>query len=74
MSGPSTDPRGSVTGAAVPTRRGTELALLGFAVLITVVAQGIVDLTITGSLRPEMATFSAWIAALWLVAHVVVRR
>ena len=34
-----------------PTRRGTEAALLGFAVLITVVAQCIVDLTITGSLR-----------------------
>ena len=57
-----------------PTRRGTEAALLGFAVLITVVAQCIVDLTITGSLRPEMAAFSAWITALWVVAHLVVRR
>jgi hypothetical protein len=38
MSGPSTDPRGSVATADVPTRRGTEALLLGFAVLITVVA------------------------------------
>ncbi|HEY0402901.1 MAG TPA: FtsW/RodA/SpoVE family cell cycle protein, partial [Blastococcus sp.] len=59
---------------SVPTRRGTEALLLGFAVLITVVAQSIVDLTITGSLRPEMATFGAWITGLWVVAHLVVRK
>ena len=74
MSGPSTDPHGSVSTTPVPTRRGTEAALLGFAVLITVVAQCIVDLTITGSLRPEMAAFSVWITALWVVAHLVVRK
>jgi cell division protein FtsW (lipid II flippase) len=74
MSGPSTDPRGAVSSTPVPTRRGTEAALLGFAVLITVVAQCIVDLTITGSLRPEMAGFSVWITALWVVAHLVVRK
>jgi cell division protein FtsW (lipid II flippase) len=74
MSGPTTDPRGSVSTTPVPTRRGTEAALLGFAVLITVVAQCIVDLTITGSLRPEMAGFSVWITALWVVAHLVVRK
>jgi cell division protein FtsW (lipid II flippase) len=74
MTGPSTDPRMRATGSASPTRRGTELALLGFAVLITLVAQCIVDLTVTGSLRPELATFGGWIAALWAIAHVVVRR
>jgi cell division protein FtsW (lipid II flippase) len=72
MPGPVTDPRGPA--AATPTRRGTEAALLAFAVLITVVAQAIVDLTVTGSLRPEMATFSIWISALWVVVHLVVRR
>jgi cell division protein FtsW (lipid II flippase) len=74
MPGPITDPRGSVAATAAPTRRGTEALLLGFALLITVVAQSIVDLTITGSLRPEMAEFSVWITALWVVAHLVVRK
>jgi cell division protein FtsW (lipid II flippase) len=74
MFGPATDPRAPAAGTTPPKRRGTEAALLGFAVLITVVAQCIVDLTITGSLRPEMAGFSAWIAALWTVAHLVVRK
>ena len=73
MAGPSTDPRAAAAGTVVPKRRGTEAALLGFAVLITVVAQCIVDLTITGSLRPEMAAFSLWITALWVVAHLAVR-
>jgi cell division protein FtsW (lipid II flippase) len=74
MSGPATDPRAALPGTDAPKRRGTEAALLGFAVLITVVAQSIVDLTVTGSLRPEMAGFSAWITALWVVAHLVVRK
>jgi cell division protein FtsW (lipid II flippase) len=73
MSGPSTDPRASAQ-AAVPKRRGTELAMLIAAVVITLVAQLIVDLTITGAPRAEMATFSAWFAGLWAVAHLVVRR
>jgi cell division protein FtsW (lipid II flippase) len=73
MAGPTTDPRASAT-AAVPKRRGTELTLLIFAVVITLVAQLIVDLTITGAPRAEMATFSAWFAGLWAVAHLAVRR
>ncbi|MGY1660164.1 FtsW/RodA/SpoVE family cell cycle protein [Geodermatophilus sp. SYSU D00705] len=72
--GPSTDPRANAAGAAPPKRRNTELALLAFAVVITLVAQGIVDLTITGSLRPELLTFGGWFTALWAVVHVVVRR
>jgi cell division protein FtsW (lipid II flippase) len=74
MSGPSTDPRCPGAGTAPPKRRGTELALLGFAVLITLAAQCIVDVTITGALRPELVTFGGWITGLWLVAHLVVRR
>jgi cell division protein FtsW (lipid II flippase) len=69
--GPVTDPRGR---AEVPKRRGTELALLAFAVLITVAAECIVDITVTNSLSPELATFSIWFAALWAAAHLVVRR
>jgi cell division protein FtsW (lipid II flippase) len=75
MSSPATDPGTPAVGTAVPpTRRGTEAALLGFAVLLTVVAQCIVDVTLTGSLRPEMAAFSVWITTLWVVAHLVVRK
>ncbi|HYH24411.1 MAG TPA: FtsW/RodA/SpoVE family cell cycle protein [Blastococcus sp.] len=73
MPGPVTDPRGTAA-PETPTRRGTEAALLVFAVLITVVAQAIVDLTVTGSLRPEMAGFSAWITGLWVVAHLAIRK
>ncbi|MGY1690161.1 FtsW/RodA/SpoVE family cell cycle protein [Geodermatophilus sp. SYSU D01105] len=71
---PSTDPRAVAPGVGTPTRRNTELAMLGFAVLITLAAQCIVDLTITGSLRPELVTFGGWFTALWAVVHVVVRR
>jgi cell division protein FtsW (lipid II flippase) len=75
MSGPGTDPRGAGAGStATPTRRGTELALLGFAVVITLAAQCIVDLTVTDSLSPELATFGAWFTGLWVVAHLVVRK
>ncbi len=73
--GPTTDPRAAAPGTgAPPKRRGTELALLGFAVLLTLVAQAIVDLTVTGSLTTELATFGLWFTALWTVAHLVVRR
>jgi cell division protein FtsW (lipid II flippase) len=73
MAGPSPDLR-SQTSAASPTRRGTELVMLAFAVVITLAAQCIVDLTITGSIRPELATFGLWITALWVVAHLVIRK
>jgi cell division protein FtsW (lipid II flippase) len=73
MSGPGTDPRGTATGPA-PKRRGTELALLVFALVITLAAQCIVDLTVTGSLRPELAEFGIWITALWTGAHLAVRK
>jgi cell division protein FtsW (lipid II flippase) len=71
MTGPGTDPNAR---AAAPKRRGTELALLAFAVVITLAAQCIVDITLTGKVSPELATFGGWITALWLVAHVAVRR
>jgi cell division protein FtsW (lipid II flippase) len=74
MSGPGTDPRASAVGGPTPTRRNIELALLGFAVVLTLAAQCIVDITVTGSLSPEIATFGLWYTALWVVAHLVVRR
>ncbi|CCH85498.1 Cell elongation-specific peptidoglycan biosynthesis regulator RodA [Modestobacter italicus] len=75
MTGPGTDPRATAAGTdPTPTRRGTELVLLAFAVVITLAAQCIVDLTVTDSLSPELATFGTWFTALWVVAHLVVRR
>jgi cell division protein FtsW (lipid II flippase) len=74
VAGPQTDPRAAATAGAVPKRRGTELALLGFAVLITLAAQCIVDITLTNSLRPQMAEFGAWIIVLWGIAHLAVRK
>ena len=47
MIGPSTDPRAPAPGTVPPKRSGTEAALLGFAVFITLVAQCIVDLSLT---------------------------
>jgi cell division protein FtsW (lipid II flippase) len=73
MAGPVTDPRGTATGPA-PKRRNTELALLAFALVITLAAQCIVDLTVTGSLRPELAEFGIWITALWTAAHLAIRK
>ncbi len=74
MAGPTTDPRAAPPGSTAPTRRGTEALLLAFAVAITLAAQCIVDLTVTGSLRPELATFGIWFTTLWTGAHLVVRK
>ena len=63
-----------VPAGAPPTRRNTELLMLAFACLLTVGAQSIVDLTVTGSLTVEVATFGASFTAIWLVAHLVVRK
>jgi cell division protein FtsW (lipid II flippase) len=71
--GPATDPRATAATAA-PKRRGTELAMLAFAVLITVAGQCIVDITLTNSLSPQLATFGIWITLLWTGAHLAVRR
>jgi cell division protein FtsW (lipid II flippase) len=70
---PGTDPR-AAAGSAPPTRRGTELVLLCFAVILTLAAQCIVDLTVTQSLSPTLAEFGTWFTALWAIAHLVVRR
>ncbi|WP_082556947.1 FtsW/RodA/SpoVE family cell cycle protein [Modestobacter sp. Leaf380] len=73
--GPGTDPRQAVPGVtAPPKRRNTELAMLAFAVVITLAAQTIVDITVTGSPSPEIATFGVWFSGIWLGAHLVVRR
>ena len=73
--GPGTDPKQAAPGIAVPPkRRNTELAMLGFAVLITLAAQCIVDITVTGAISPELATFGGWFTGIWVAAHLVVRK
>ncbi|MBT2542789.1 FtsW/RodA/SpoVE family cell cycle protein [Streptomyces sp. ISL-44] len=57
-----------------PSRRNTELLLLGFAVVIPMFAYANVGLAINGSLPPGMLLYGLGLAALAGVAHVVVRR
>jgi cell division protein FtsW (lipid II flippase) len=59
--------------AAVPRRRGTELALLMFAVLIVVAAAAIVDATIDGSIGSDVVTYGIGFAMIYAVAHIAVR-
>jgi cell division protein FtsW (lipid II flippase) len=60
---------------SVPTRRNSELALLLLAVVLVTGAQAIVDANIkNGKVGIDVAYYGVGFAALWLVAHVVVRK
>jgi cell division protein FtsW (lipid II flippase) len=50
------------------------VVLLGFAVVIAVAAQCVVDMTVTGSVSAQIAEFTGWLLVLWAVAHLAVRR
>ncbi|MFD3537921.1 FtsW/RodA/SpoVE family cell cycle protein [Streptomyces sp. NPDC058662] len=58
----------------LPSRRNTELMLLGFAVVIPIFAYANVGLAIDGKLPPGMFTYGLGYAALAGIAHLVVRR
>lgn len=58
----------------LPSRRNTELMLLGFAVVIPIFAYANVGLAINGSLPPGMLLYGLAFAVLAAVAHLVVRR
>lgn len=58
----------------LPSRRNTELLLLGFAVVIPIFAYANVGLAINGSLPPGMLLYGLGLGALAGVAHLVVRR
>ncbi|MFI1446599.1 FtsW/RodA/SpoVE family cell cycle protein [Streptomyces virginiae] len=58
----------------LPSRRNTELLLLGFAVLIPMFAYANVGLAINGSLPPGMVLYGLGLGALAGIAHLVVRR
>ncbi|GAA3093680.1 hypothetical protein GCM10020254_43410 [Streptomyces goshikiensis] len=58
----------------LPSRRNTELLLLGFAVVIPIFAYANVGLAIHGELPPGMFLYGLGLGALAGVAHLVVRR
>ncbi len=58
----------------LPSRRNTELLLLGFAVLIPMFAYANVGLAINGTLPPGMVLYGLGLGALAGIAHLVVRR
>ncbi|RSS84482.1 FtsW/RodA/SpoVE family cell cycle protein [Streptomyces sp. WAC06614] len=58
----------------LPSRRNTELMLLGFAVVIPIFAYANVGLAIHGKLPPGMLVYGLGLAVLAGVAHLVVRR
>ncbi len=62
------------TSRAIPTRRNTELGMLGFAVLVVMAAQAIVDATVSGAIGLDVLKYGAGFGGLWLFAHLVVRR
>ena len=64
----------SVTPSFVPPRRGTELMLTAFAVLIAVLAYAAVGLAIDGQVPSGTLGYGAGLGALFLLAHLVVRR
>ncbi len=58
----------------IPTRRGTELALLVFAVFVVVAAEAAVEAARDGRLSSRLITYAAVPLVAGLIAHVVIRR
>ena len=64
----------AATALPEPTRRGTELVLTVFAVLLAVVAYAAVGIGQNGTVPAGTLGYGAGLAVLFLIAHVVVRR
>jgi cell division protein FtsW (lipid II flippase) len=58
----------------VPTRRGTELLMLVFAVLVVVAAEAQVEATRSGHLSSRLVTYAAVPIVVGLVTHLVIRK
>lgn len=69
-----TGPTGSVALLRAGYRRDVELAMLAFALLITLVAYAAVGLGTSGEIPAGMAGYGAGLAALFVLAHLAVRR
>jgi len=59
--------------ATVPRRRGVELAMLLFAVLLVVGADAVVDATVNDRVGSDVLAYGAGFALIYAVAHVAVR-
>jgi cell division protein FtsW (lipid II flippase) len=57
----------------VPRRRGTELALLAFAVVLVVSADAVVDATVNDTVSTAVWTYGAGFALIYAIAHMVIR-
>jgi cell division protein FtsW (lipid II flippase) len=66
---------GAAAGAArpLPRRRGAELALLVFAVLLVVIADSVVEATVNETISSDVLTYGAGFALIYAVAHAAVR-
>lgn len=64
----------TVTPAAARSRRGAELVLLVFALLLSLAAFAQVGLAVEGKVPADIARYGAGFAVLLLAAHLVVRR
>ena len=64
----------TVTPSYAPPRRGTELLLTTFALLLAVLAYAAVGLAVDGRLPSGTLGYGLGLGALFLVAHLVVRR
>ncbi|WP_072690434.1 FtsW/RodA/SpoVE family cell cycle protein [Rhodococcus marinonascens] len=67
-------PGGFAPAPAQPTRRNTELILIGFAILITTISLVLVEASQEQNLRWDLAKYAAAYSALFLIAHLAVRR
>ncbi|WP_420706195.1 FtsW/RodA/SpoVE family cell cycle protein [Streptomyces sp. NRRL B-24484] len=80
LSNSDTDRRGArrgnttITPQNAPNRRNTELAMLGFAVVLPMFAYANVGLAMDGSLPAGMLAYGLGMGALALVAHLLMRR
>ena len=61
-------------GTAVPTRRGSELALLAFAAVLTTSALALVEANQEQALSLDVLTYGLAFLGLYAVTHVAVRR
>jgi cell division protein FtsW (lipid II flippase) len=63
----------STAPSSVPRKRGVELALLIFAVLIVMVADAVVDATLNDRISGDVLTYGLGFGLIYAVAHVAVR-